>query len=167
MAIYYVRCTASADIGEKWRVEAGSPEEAIAALQKDESADYEFVEQFFVDNEHDRRDFEATLADDEHKANANRLFSKVTQAELACLKLREARELLKVAGASVRSIDKVRLALKSAEGAVRAASVRRARDAHETTKADTSARYGPRSAPTRRTAIPCPTAPPSARYGAR
>lgn len=49
------------------------------------------------------------------------------KATLACTLLRNARDLLKDAGAT-KAVDKVRLALSSAEGAVRAAGYRQTRE---------------------------------------
>lgn len=53
--------------------------------------------------------------------------SPVQKAQLACTLLRHARNLLKDAGAP-KAVAKVRLALSSAEGAVRAAGYREQRE---------------------------------------
>lgn len=70
MPKYFVRCTATAEILERWLVEADSPEAAIAAT---EAGNAEFVEQFGVDDERDRDDYEAEeISDDEAGLHARR-----------------------------------------------------------------------------------------------
>lgn len=86
MPKYFVRCTATAEIMERWLVEADSPEAAIAAT---ESGQARFVEQFNADGERDRGDYEAEEITDE-EAGAHERLERIELAAPALLSSLEA-----------------------------------------------------------------------------
>lgn len=70
MPKFFVRCTATAEIMERWLVEADSAESAIATT---EAGNARFVEQFDSDGERDRFDYEAEEISDEEAGSHDRL----------------------------------------------------------------------------------------------
>lgn len=125
MPLFELTCTATATISETWRAEADSPEQAEAMLR---AGDAEFIRDVTDGDEEGREIVSCVIVEPGGYEMGD---AQHVRAAIAALRL--ARDHLKAARAP-KAADKVRLALKSAEGAGRNVSVRDYRENGESSR---------------------------------